>query len=179
LRLIRCAHRIPLHLWDCCRVNGALTLLVGESASSGSGLGAAPIIAVAGVVVGALIAGGVRLVGDQVARRAESQRQAVYQVQEAALDLRSALRGYGSDGARPTAASENAIDLANGKLDLLVHRINETSLRLTVDDWRKLAELYSVGDPFVTNLMEENAWKTIHYQSGRYVRHIDRSRWLK
>lgn len=148
-------------------------------ASGAGGLGiATPLIAVAGVIVGALIAGGVRLVGDQVARRADSQREAVYEVQDASLVLRSALRGYGSDGARPTAATEFAVDLANGKLDLLINRVNDPIVRSAVAHWRKLAELYSVGDPDVTNSDEEIAWRTVHYQSGEYIRRIEQTRWL-
>ncbi len=148
------------------------------AAADGGGLDATPFIAVGGVIVGALIAGGVRLLGDRVERRAETQREAVYAVQEAALNLRTALRNYGAAGPRPATSLQDAVDLANGRLDLLVHRLSRTTLRLKVADWRELGELYAVGDPEVTNAMEETAWKTVHYQCGRYVRDLDKSRWL-
>ncbi|MCD4525246.1 hypothetical protein [Nocardioides sp. cx-173] len=133
-----------------------------------------PVVGLAGVLFGALIAGGFRLRGDKVARRAEAQRTALNDLQEGVLDLRTALRNYGNDLPRPSNKLTKAVDLANGRVDLLVHRIEHPELRHSVATWRTIAQQYWLDDQSVSINAEDVAWRTVHYKAGVALSQLDR-----
>jgi len=126
------------------------------------------VIGLTGVLVGALIAGWLAARRERTARREESQRSALYDLQEAALALRRALSAY--DSARPKTT--RALDEATGRLEVLKHRILCETVRDRVDAWRPLAVGYYSGDPAVSISQEEAAWDQLQVDVGVELRRL-------
>jgi hypothetical protein len=140
---------------------------------------ATALFSLAGVLAAAVIAGVLKLHADQVARRAEAQRTALAELQEGALDLRTALGAYGDELPRPSDQAERALDVANGRLDLLIQRVDRAQLRTQVEDWRQVAQQFWTEDQSVTATQEETAWKRIQYYTGEELRRLDQFRLLQ
>lgn len=134
---------------------------------------AAAVLTLVGVLAGALIAGGFRLRGDRVARLAESQRTALYELQGAALTLRKALRKYGEAGPRPLAYLEEAVDEANGRYQVHVERVICEQVRDPAWTWREVGERFWTGDATVPIHTEEQAWKNLQMHIGTELRRLD------
>lgn len=140
---------------------------------AGSGSWQVAAIGLAGVLLGSIIAALFTARRERVARREESQRKALYELQEAALTLRRALEGYDPDahGAKTTEATE-ALDDAAGKLEMIKHRIICETVRDRVDDWAKVAQAYYLGDQSVTFAQTDAAWKQLQIDIGKELRRL-------
>ena len=124
----------------------------------------------AGVVLGSIIAALFTAHRERVARREESQREALYELQEAALTLRRALEVYDPD-ADDSDATE-ALDDAAGKLEMIKHRIICETVRDRVDDWAKVAQPYYTGDETVTFAQTVAAWSQLQVDIGIELRRL-------
>ena len=147
-----------------------------RSPSGQTGATTTALVGLVGLLLGSLVAGGFRLAGDKSARRADSQRAALYDLQRGAFRLRRALSAYGrAQRATPDAleAVTAAVDDANGKLDLLTHRILCDQVREKTDEWRSAAQAYWLGDPAVVISEEDAAWLALHEFVGAEIRRFD------
>lgn len=124
----------------------------------------------AGVILGSIVAALFTARREKVARRVQSQREALYELQEAALTLRRALEVYDPD-ANDTEATE-ALDDAAGKLEMIKHRIICETIRDRVDDWTKVAQPYYTGDETVTFAQTDAAWKQLQIDIGKELRRL-------
>lgn len=126
----------------------------------------------AGGLIGALIAGGVRIYGDKAARRAESQRTALYELQLAGLELRRTLANYGQSSS-PTDEDDEKTDTAYGKFELHLERIICEQVREHALGWSKLVGPFYTNDPDVTFDDENRAWIRLQTFVGQEIRRTD------
>lgn len=153
-----------------------MALLKLISAAGGDAQAQSPMTALAGLaglLLGALVAGGFRLAGDKQARRADSQRAAMYELQHGAHQLRLRLRTFGRAGASPSQKVTDKLDEANGRFDLLVERVLCEQVHDVAREWRSLAERFWTGDSTVNIGTENEAWLTLHRFIGREIRRFD------
>jgi hypothetical protein len=133
----------------------------------------APIASLVGALVGALIAGGFRISGDKAARRAESQREALYELQEKALTLRRELGRYGRL-ALPTPSNDDLLDAAFGDFEARLQRVLCETVRDQAAKWQALAPGFFTNDPEITFAQENAAWTTLQEFVGEELRRLDR-----
>lgn len=139
---------------------------------AGSGLTTA-LVGVAGLLLGSLIAGGFRLAGDKEARRADSQRAALYALQDGASSLRKQLRSYGRGLPHPSQEVTDALDDTNGRFDLLIDRVLCSQVQEQARAWREVAEPYWTGDADVGMSTENDAWLLLSKFVGQEIRRLD------
>jgi len=142
----------------------------GAAASLQSALIAAAVslvVAVAGWVVGAR--------RDRADRDYQRRRQALLDLQDAALTLRQALRDYGElirryPGSRPVelSAAERAFDHARGLLDVTRSRVADPEVQRLVRRWLDAAEVTSISAQDEVPLRaEEQAWRELNQAIGQ------------
>ncbi len=129
----------------------------------------APTIGLVGVVAGAFVVGWLTSRRERVARRQESQRAALYALQEAAHRLRLALEAYGR-AEEPSKKLTKALDDATGQLQITKHRIVCETVRSRVDDWYAVAYPYYLNDQEVTLAQTDKAWDQLQFDVGIELR---------
>lgn len=140
--------------------------------SSADVVWAAPIGALVGVLAGALIAGRYRISGDRVARRAESQRDALYDLQSHALAARSGLGRYGRI-IGPNDVDDETLDASLGAYEIRLERVLSSRVRSAAERWYALAPPFWTNDPVVTYAQENGAWTTFQQTVGAELRSLD------
>lgn len=123
---------------------------------------------VIGALFGAFVSAWATARRDHLSRHHESQRAALYALQDGALELRRALQVYGRSG--PTPQNTQSMDDAHGRLDLLMHRIEDHDVREDADQWRDLAQRFFLDDPDITVTVEDTAWQRVHHAIGLALR---------
>ncbi|HEY7007521.1 MAG TPA: hypothetical protein VH395_01195 [Jatrophihabitantaceae bacterium] len=102
------------------------------------------------------------------------RRQALLQVQDAALELRNGLAEYGplarhATGAVPDAEMSDAqrgVDHAFALLDVALTRIEDEAVRGAVLAWRDRARFHYVSAEEVTTAEELELWQTMNAMIG-------------
>lgn len=131
-----------------------------------------PIIGLAGVLCGSMITAWFASSREQRARREESQRAALYELQEASLSARKALRTYGVALPSPTRELVNALDDATSRFEILQERLLCSVVRERATNWLRTARSFYTGDPAVTFTSENNAWTLLQGGVGEELRRL-------
>jgi hypothetical protein len=150
---------------------GLLTGLQGvveAPAGPGASAGWFTLLGGVGVIVGAVITAWGTAWREKVARREESQREALYALQNVLLEYRRSLERYKERG--PTTKTTARVEDARGRVELTKYRILCEIVRTRVDNWRALAEGYFSGDPDVTLSQESKAWDQLHEDIGKELK---------
>lgn len=117
-------------------------------------------------------------------RHNNRQRQALVEVQDAALKLRGRLRDYGralEDNVRPQQPQltfapnvpsevESSRDDADGLLDVCLTRVESAAVRQAVEDWREAAMSRFISPEDVPAAQEAQAWRHLNDRLGRALR---------
>ena len=142
------------------------------SQASTSALWWAPIAGLVGVICGSLIAAWLASARERRARREESQRAALYELQEAALSARKSLRTYGEGLPTPPRELQEGMDDATSRFEILQERLLCTTVRERAIDWLKTARRFHSGFPEVSFTHENDAWTLLQTGVGEELRRL-------
>ncbi len=140
--------------------------------STSSGLWSALIASVTAVVVFVLTQ---LLVGRRERRStaAKHRHDALLAAQDAALELRGRLGGYGTLVRRTTVhlddelvSSQRGVDEAIARLSVLLTRIDRADVVAAIETWRGLAQVHFVSAEDVTTAEELAAWQQLNALVG-------------
>lgn len=141
-----------------------IEFLANSSAGGGGGRGVSVstvIISLIGSLIVAAGAGWAKLATERTARRSESQRVALYALQDGALEFRQAVEAFGNGTeADPDVLADKtrALDLASGRLDILRDRVKDIHATRFTTDWKRLAERFFAGSSETPQHREQLAW---------------------
>lgn len=131
-----------------------------------------PIMGLGGVLAGALIFAWFAAARETRARREESQRAALYELQEAALSARKRLRTYGDALPHPPSKLEERMDDATSRFEILQQRLLCSIVRERATGWLSTARSFYAGDPAVTFKHENDAWVLLQTGVGEELRRL-------
>jgi hypothetical protein len=124
----------------------------------------ASLVGVVGVVLGALLAALFALHRERLARRQQTQVQALYELQEACLAHRQAWEDFAE--AQAVAVPQSLIrqtDRTSQRLDLVEARLRSDDVRRRAQHWRRLAKPALLQDDRqpVSTEDENEAWLAV------------------
>lgn len=113
---------------------------------------------------------------DRLARQYERRRTALLDVQDAALAFRQRLHEYGDrlranpqPPAESVAKSERRFDDARGKLEVTLSRVDDSSVRRAVLQWREDAEVSFISAQDVPAAQELARWQAVNSLVGEVL----------
>jgi type II secretory pathway pseudopilin PulG len=131
-----------------------------------------PIVGLVGVLCGSLIAAWMASARERRARREESQRAALYELQEAALSARKSLRTYGKGLPTPSQKLREGMDDATSRFEILQERLLCETVRARAIDWLSTARRFHSGYPEVSFTHENDAWTLLQTGVGQELRRL-------
>lgn len=126
-----------------------------------------PIIGFLGIIVGSMWSSA----RERRGRKEESQRAALYALQDASLAARKAIRAYGEVPV-PSRKQQDRLDDATAKFQALEHRILCETVRQRCQAWLPAAQSHYSGDPETTFAMENEHWSRLQESIGVELRVI-------
>jgi hypothetical protein len=131
-----------------------------------------PIVGLGGVLCGSFIAAWFASSRERRARREESQRAALYDLQEAALGARKILRTYGQALPNPLRELGEGMDDATSSFETRQQRLLSLTVRERATTWLNTARSFYAGDPAVTFSNENDTWTLLQAAVGKELRRL-------
>lgn len=142
-------------------------ILLAAGAETANPSGATSLaLSFAGALAGSAVTAAVALRRDKKSRKAESQKMALYDLQDSAIEYENVLREV-VDGLI-TPPQVLALDMAKARLDATVDRVDSSVMQSRCDAWRQEAEWYYLEADEGTQHGLQDAWaklrRTIAYE---------------
>jgi hypothetical protein len=148
-----------------------LTELLGAAAESSGMSTSSVLLPFVGALAGSSLAAFVALRRDTKSRKQDSQRAALYELQDNALVYEGLLRA--TQGGVTTRKQGLALDTAKGRLEASLDRVDSSTMKGRCDTWRQQAEWFHLQADEGTQHGLDNAWQLLRSAIAHELRSRD------